>query len=206
MTALGLFSRMLIARKEDVTMLFNQLPCMLDLYALGMLSAYLLALREEKSGHWLFTAGSAVCLVGIVWVLWVQRPVDNRDLNQWQMLWRFPLGVLGGGFLFCGGLWPRWADRAAGNRVTKYCAAISYNFYIWHQYLSVKLKQWRLPPYVTELPQRDEGRAWQGKYTLLCFLAAFAAATLFTYLLEKPAARALKRLSDRRKKAHRTVI
>ena len=104
LTALGLFSRLLIARKEDVTMLFNQLPCMLDLYALGMFSAYLLAIREEKGGHWLFAAGSAACLAGIVWVLWVQMPVDNRDLNQWQMLWRFPLGVLGGGFLFCGGL------------------------------------------------------------------------------------------------------
>ena len=205
MAALGLFSRLLIARKEDVTMLFNQLPCMLDLYALGMLSAHLLAIREEKGAHWKFAVGSAVFLAGIVWVLWTQKTKDNRDLNQWQMLWRFPLGVLGGGFLLCGGLWPRWADRAAGNPVTKYCAAISYNFYIWHQYLSVKLKQWDLPHYVTEMPQRDEGRAWQGRYTLLCFAVAFAAATLFTYLLEKPAAKALKRFSERREKKPQTV-
>lgn len=189
MTAAGLLCRLTIARLDDVTMLFNQLPCMLDLYALGMLSAHFLSIREEKGGHWLSVPGAAACLAGILWVLWIQNTRDNRDLNQWQMIWRFPLGALGAGFLFCGGLWPKWLDRAAGNPLTKYCAAISYNFYIWHQYLAVKLKQWNLPAYVTEMPQRDEGRAWQGRYTLLCFAVAFAAATLFTYLLEKPAAR-----------------
>ena len=200
MASLGLLCRLTIARKEDINMLFNQLPCMLDVYALGMLSAHLLSIRERRGSRWLSVPASAVFLAGIVWVLWVQRPVDNRDLNQWQMLWRFPLAFLGAGFLYCGGLWPKWADRAAGNPLTKYCAAISYNFYIWHQYLAVKLRTWRLPPYVTEMPQRDEGRAWQVKYTILCFLVAFAAATLFTYCLEKPAARFL---SKRREAQHR---
>ena len=204
MTAIGLLSRRSISGLPDITMLFNQLPCMLDVYALGMLSAHLLAGQERPGAHqrsvrsaggWLYGLGSAVCLAGVLWVLWHQNTTDNRDLNQWQMIWRFPLGVLGAGFLWCGGQWPAALDRVLGNPVTKYCAAISYNFYIWHQYLSVKLKVWRLPPYVTELPQRDEGRAWQVKYTLLCFAVAFAAATFFTYLLEKPAARALKRRS-----------
>ena len=206
MAGLGLLCRLCIARLDDVTMLFNQLPCMLDLYALGMLSAHFLSIRERKGGHWLFALGSAACLAGILWVLWIQNTRDNRDLNQWQMMWRFPLGALGGGFLFCGGLWPKWLDRAAGNALTKYCAAVSYNFYIWHQYLAVKLKVWRLPPYVTEMRQRDEGRPWQTAYTALCFLAAFAVATLFTYLLEKPAAKALRALADRRNETAGTGI
>lgn len=205
LAALGLLSRLTIMRRDDVTMLFNQLPCMLDVYALGMLSAHFLSVREEKGGHLLFALGSAAFLAGIVWVLWIQKTTDNRDLNQWQMIWRFPLAALGGGFLFCGGLWPRWLDRAAGNPLTKFCAAISYNFYIWHQYLAVKLRIWHLPAYVTQMPQRDEGRAWQGKYTLLCFAVAFTAAALFTYLFEKPAARALKRLSDRRRARQKTA-
>ncbi len=189
MTALGLGTGALAVRAEDIGMVFNQLPCMLHLYACGMLSAHLLARHGGKLPGWLCAAGSAVCLLGIFRVLWVQNPADARDLNVLQVLWRLPLGLLGGGFLWCGAQWGPVLSRALGNPVTKFCAGISYNFYIWHQYLAVKLKLWRLPPYTAELPQMSEGRSWQLRYTVLCFAAAIAAAALLTYFVEKPASR-----------------
>ncbi len=195
MSVLALGCRLATTPREDVPILFNQLPCMLDLYACGMLAAHALARRKGR-GHWLYGLGAALCLAGIVWILYHQSPADNRDLNQLQMNWRLPLGVLGGIFLLFGGQWGRGLDRAAGNAVTKWCASISYNFYIWHQYLAVKLKVWRLPPYTSaELPQMHEGRAWQARYTLLCFAVAFAAAALATRCIEKPAYRLQKRLT-----------
>ena len=188
MIALALGCRLAITPLSDVTILFNQLPCMLDLYACGMLAAHFLARR--KRSHWLYGAPAALCLAGIVWVLWRQSPADGRELNQLQMNWRLPLGALGGAFLWCGAQWGRAADRAVGNPLTKWCAAISYNFYIWHQYLAVKLKTWHIPPYESsDLPQMYEGRLWQARYTLICFAAAFAAAALTTYLIERPAYR-----------------
>ena len=193
MTLLALGCRRAISPLPEISILFNQLPCMLDLYACGMLAAHALAPREERS-HWLFGLGSALCLGGILWVLYHQSPVDNRDLNQLQMLWRLPLGVLGALFLWCGGQWGPALARAAGNKLTRWCAMISYNFYIWHQYLAVKLKTWHLPPYTTEPPQMYEGRVWQLVYTLLCFLAAFAAAALMTYGVEQGAYRLKARL------------
>ena len=73
-----------------------------------------------------------------------------------------------------------------------------YNFYIWHQYLAVKLKEWHIPPYTArELPQSTEGIAWQRRYDLYCWVAAFLAAILTTYLLERP----LARLGDRSRRA-----
>ena len=195
LTAFALLCRLVISPMEDITILFNQLPCILDLYACGMLAAHLLSAREGH-GHWLYGVGSALCLGGIVWILYHQSPVDSRDLNQLQMVWRLPLGVLGGTFLWCGGQWSAGLDRVLGNPLTRWCASISYNFYIWHQYLAVKLKVWRLPPYATDPPQMYEGRVWQAKYTLLCFVAAFAAAALMTYLVEKPAYRLRARLHD----------
>ena len=132
-----------------------------------------------------------MCLGLILRILWIQNPNGYRELNRLQVIWRLPLGVLGAGFLWCGGQWGPGLSRAAGNPLTKYCAAVSYNFYIWHQYLAVKLKGWRIPPYVNPDPQQFEGRPWQIAYTAVCFAAAFAAATLFTYGLEKPAARLL---------------
>ena len=191
MTALGLGAGALAVRAEDIGMVFNQLPCMLPLYACGMLSAHLLAKHDGKLPGWLCAAGSMLCLWGIVWVLWKQSPADSRDLNVLQVVWRMPLAVLGGGFLWCGAQWGRTLDAALGNPLTKFFAGISYNFYIWHQYLAVKLKTWHLPPYISELPQRDEGRAWQLRYTVLCFAAAIAAAAFFTYFVEKPANRRL---------------
>lgn len=190
MTVLALLSRWSAALwAEDLGMVFNQLPCMLDLYAFGMLSAHLLAAREGSRPHWLYSLGSAVCLAGILRVLWVQDPVDERALNLAQMNWRLPLAALGGLYLWCGGQWTGAVSRAVGNRATRYLSLISYEFYIWHQYLAVKLKLWHIPPYVTDMPQRDEGLAWRRSYTLLCFLAAFAAAAALTWAVEKITAR-----------------
>lgn len=203
MTALALGYRLAITPREDVTILFNQLPAMLDLYACGMLAANFLASREGR-GHWLYGAGSLVCLGAIVWILWAQNPATPRDLNQWQMASRLPLGLLGGAFLWCGGQWTRALERIIGNPLTKWCAAISYNFYIWHQYLAVKLKLWHIPPYSAEPPQMYEGRAWQALYTLICFAVAFAAAAAVTYTIEQPAYR-LRRLVRRRAAAPTNV-
>ena len=199
MTALGLLFRLAITPLADVTILFNQLPAMLDLYACGMLAAHLLAGRDRSGGP-LYGALALVCLGLIVWVLWLQSPADNRDLNQLQMNWRLPLGVLGGAFLWLGGQWGSGFERAAGNPLTKWCAAISYNFYIWHQYLAVKLKLWHIPPWTLDPPQQYEGRAWQALYTLVCFAAAFAAAAAVTYRIEKPADRLIRRAAGRRRK------
>ena len=67
---------------------------------------------------------------------------------------------------------------------------MSYNFYIWHQYLAVKLKEWHIPPYTAQsMPQQYEGRLWQQRYTAVCFIAALVLAALVTYLWEKPLAR-----------------
>lgn len=190
MTALALICRYLVEQVPDPSLLFNQLPCMLDLYAFGMLAAHLLAGREDAPRHWLYGLGSLVFLAGMVWVLWMQQPADGRDVQRLQLLWRLPLSVLGAGFLWCGGQWSPPLSRGVGNGVIRFLSAVSYNFYIWHQYLAVKLKEWHIPPYASlDLPQRYEGRLWQQKYTAVCFLAALAVAAAATYLWEKPLAR-----------------
>ena len=193
MLGMGLLCRGLLLRVEDVSVLFNQLPCMIDLYACGMLAAYLSVNGKKRPGTLLSAAGSLVCLIGILWILIAQNPANDRELNQLQMLWRLPLGILGGGFLYCGSGWGARLDRIVGNRALRFLSGISYNFYIWHQYLAVKLKEWHLPPYLTDMPQQYEGHVWQVKYTWLCFLAALAAAALTTYLIEKPCARWLEK-------------
>lgn len=190
MTGLALAWRAMVSAMADPTVWFNQLPGMLDLYAFGMLAAQLLSRREEPRRSWWNAAGALVCLLGIFRIQYLQSPANGREMQLLQMAWRLPLAVLGGGFLLCGCRWPRRLDAVTGNRVTRFLAGISYNFYIWHQYLAVKLKEWHIPAYTAEsLPQATEGLAWQRNYTFCCVLFALAAAVLVTYLAERPIVR-----------------
>ena len=192
-TAAALLFRVFALQADDLSMLVNQLPSMLDLYAFGMLAAYGVArARPPKRGRqWLCALGSLLFLLLIVQILALQAPADDRGIKRMQLLWRLPLAACSAGFLWCGAQWPRGLSRAVGNPVVRFCSGVSYNFYIWHQYLAVKLREMHLPPYFTALPQRDEGLAWQRRYTLYCWLAALIAAILTTYLIEKPFARLL---------------
>lgn len=201
LTAAALVSRALVAVcAKELSLWVNQLPCLLDLYALGMLAAHFLEKRAAAPRRWLFLPLALLALGGVFWVLWRQNAAGDAEIKTAQLLWRLPLGLCGAAFLYFSGRVPESLDRIFGNRLIRFLSAISYNFYIWHQYLAVKLKEFHIPAYVSEFPQMSEGRAWQTRYTLLCFAAAFVLAAALTYLVEKPAARALLRLRDRKEK------
>ena len=199
MTLAALLCRWGVSRLPDVTLYFNQLPCMLDLYALGMLAAYLSERRADAPRRWWALPLALLALVGVFAVLWAQNPADDRELKTAQMLWRLPLGVCGAAFLCFASRSPE-LPRTGAQKPLRFLSAISYNYYIWHQYLAVKLKEFHIPAYTSEFPQMSEGHAWQMKYTLLCFAAAFALSAALTYLVEKPAGRALLRLRARKEK------
>ena len=117
------------------------------------------------------------------------------------MLWRFPLSALGAVFLLCGSRTFASLRLFFSNPLTRFLAGISYNFYIWHQFLAVKLKAWRVPAYTGENPNMAGLQPWQTRYTLLCFGIALALSVMLTYLLERPCARAIKRRLMPRKNA-----
>ena len=82
-----------------------------------------------------------------------------------------------------------------------FLAGISYNLYIWHQVIAVKLKVHRIPFWEgDEYPNIAGNRPWMIKYTLIAVLAAFAAAVAATYLIEKPCAKLIGKLTGIRRK------
>lgn len=168
----------------------NQMPCMLDLFACGMAGAAVYVRCENRSipekRRWLMALGALLCFLCILQILYIQTTGDYEIMRREQLLWRLPLGLLGGGFLVCGCLGPASLSRLFGNPLTRFFAAISYNFYIWHQFLSTRLKAWRIPPYVSENPNQSGEQPWQSLYMLCCFAAAIAVAAAVTYLFEKP--------------------
>ncbi len=176
----------------DTTMYVNQLPAMLDLYACGLAAAWVYA-RLEHDGRpsqavrrWVAPVGMLACAAGVAWVLYRQPVADREILRQGQMTWRPALGLLGGGFLLCGCLATEGQEKVLGNPAVRFLAAVSYNFYIWHQFLAVRLKAWHIPAYMSPMPNQAYEQPWQTRYTWACFLAALLLAAALTYLWEKP--------------------
>ena len=202
MTGAALSFRLLwTAQMPDTTLFVNRLPNMLDVYANGMLAAHLyvrLAKRQDHRGL-IAALGTALCVLGAWGVLRIVRAQamsygDYEALRHGQLERRWPLSACGAAFLLGGSLSFSPVRKLLSNRFVRFLSGISFNFYIWHQWLAVKLKQWRIPPYLAESNPNQAGEMpWQLQYTLLCFAAALILATLITYLVEKPAAKWLGR-------------
>ena len=189
LAAAGLGFRAWAMTLADCSMAFNQLPAQLDLYACGMAAAAVYA-RLEDAGRpspalrrWLAPAAMLLALAGMVWLMYRQPiPSDGYEaVRHGQMLARLPMGLLGGVFLAGGCLAP-----AAGDPLTRFFADISFSFYMWHQFLALRLKEWHIPAYLSDAPNRAGEQPWQSRYTLACFLGGALLAAAFTYLWEKP--------------------
>ena len=207
MVALALFFRSWVTTKSDSSFLFNQLPAQLDLYACGMAAAWGLAELERRGlpaaryRRIIAPAGMLLCFAGMLAVMYRQNPPDYEALRRGQMLWRLPLGLLGGSFLLCGCLAPERLGRALDNPFTRVLSDASYSFYLWHQFLACRLKDWHIPPYLAaKNPNMAYEQPWQTRYTLVCFLGVTALSVLLAYAWEKPLQKwGLQRLRERNK-------
>ena len=204
------FQRLWTGPMESTTLFVNRLPNMLDVYANGMLAAHLYARlardhRRRRLIAWLGTLAAVLGAWGIVRILGIQaRAYDYELLRHGQLERRWLLSACGALVLAGGSLGFKWLRTACSNRAVRFLASITYSFYIWHQWLAVKLKEWRIPPYLAESDPNQAGEMpWQLHYTLLCFAAALLLAVLLTFLYERPAARLGKKLFKRLDAARR---
>lgn len=64
---------------------------------------------------------------------------------------------------------------------------ISYNLYLWHQFIAVKMKEYRIPYWEGEVPPNMTGNTrWQIKYQILILVNSLVIAWVTTCLIEKP--------------------
>ena len=137
-------------------------------------------------------AALAVGLAALWCVFQMQKDLAYAPNGQrWQLVHRLPLALLQCIALLGLCLGP----QLPGRRLWQWLAAISYNFYLWHQSLAVWLKyRWHLPPWAGDTPPNQLGDAnWQQAYNLLCWGTALLVSALMTRYAEQPAAAWLKR-------------
>jgi len=171
----------------------NQLIAFMDIYALGFLGAWMYvqltrSIKPNAAVQILMTAMCAVILF-LLWQLVLRQNYTSgyEALRTMQMRNRFALGALITMFILCATYAIDAVRWLLSNRVMRFLSGISFQFYVWHQYLAVLLRRLNIPYSASAVPNQDGEVLWQWKYTLLAFAVAFVAAAAVTYLIERPA-------------------
>lgn len=207
MTAVAwLYRAVVYYRVGDTAMFINQLPAFLDVYVIGMLGAIAYCkLRRilgdpdgkqsplvRAAGLLLFAAG--ILLVGAITRLQTYASIQGLDqLRLGQLRYRLPLTLslmvcMLGAVFMPGAL--RWL---LSNRLMRFLATISYNFYIWHQVLSVQMALHWFPSTL------HSDRSLQWCFTVMCYCVSIVVAMAFTYGWEQPCAGWIRRGAQRLK-------
>ncbi|MDQ2872392.1 MAG: acyltransferase, partial [Candidatus Eremiobacteraeota bacterium] len=170
--------------------MIDNLPGYLDIFAAGMLSAYVyVRYRDELQARAIPWLGMAVAIGGFAFLiallenLWAFRFVD-----QWSTVWEISNRTwIGIAFIFIalGSLvaLPAWKSVLA-NPVLLFFGAISYNLYLYHQPLAREMLWHHFPPYVTPDGHGDD--RWAHTFTWLALVVTVAQAAIVTYGFERP--------------------
>ncbi len=177
----------------------NHILTFFSTFATGMLGAwlYIRITKDRTKKSWegiIFTIISIVCMV-VFYHLCKMRMTYEGGEQRWQVDYRFALGVLFLVFVLCTIFAAKWYRKIWDNWVMKFLAGISFNFYICHQYVAVKLKEFRIPFWGGDTPPNQQANMelWKWQYTFLCIIVSLLIATAMTYLVEKPAAKFILR-------------
>lgn len=196
MTAVGIISSLYFSRHFDTMvqgMVVNQTLTFASVYANGMLGAWLYVSmtkeRQRNRAESILWTMIAVACVGIYKVMCEHR-INYAADTRWQLDYRYLLSLLFLLFVMSVIMSVDWFQKIWDNRVMRFLAMISYNLYICHQYISVKLKELRIPYWTGDTSPNQLGdKVWMWKYFLLCIVLSLMVAIAMTYLIERPAAR-----------------
>lgn len=187
MAAGWLYRAFIYFKIEDTAMYINQLPAFLDVYALGMLGAMgyeagraLLekcAPRLKTALQWAAAAGLALCIWVVLQILHAQCTLglqSTASLRLGQLKHRLPLALALLGCILTSAFLPRPLEWLLGNRLMRWLSGLTFNFYIWHQFLAVQyVRNW-----FPNTLHSDPGLQWA--FTVLCYASTLVLAAALT--------------------------
>jgi peptidoglycan/LPS O-acetylase OafA/YrhL len=173
---------------EPVT---RQLPAFLDLFACGMLAAFVLVrLRaavpnlQRYKPHFTFVALAAfgaACV--LIWGADDQTYVPTGR-EHWIVGHRTLFGLAIGIFGLASSLGAQWWRRIVANRVLVFFSIVSYNVYLWHTIVLIWMWKHGVPRAVTPDPHDDPH--WKFFYIASGWIACIGIASAITYFIERP--------------------
>ena len=188
--------RMLVT-DNNLPLLVNNTLTFIPVFANGMLGAWLYVKYTKNKKRCIkkdiiFTVISLACLV-IYKYFCLGLGFDIGVIQKSQMNYRFLLSILFLIFIISTILSSKIYRFLFENRFMRFIAIISFNLYIYHQFIAVKLKELRIPFWEGETPPNIlEDSKWQWTYFILCIVISIVVAIIMTYCVEKPIAKLIK--------------
>ena len=193
MVSVGLLSCWYISANADIINLrlyVNHTLTFFSVFANGMLGAwaYIAVTKETKPSKASETLFFALTMLGLtLYKMMCKNYIASQNGSKWQVDNRFLLSLVFLLLLFSILMAQRIFQPVLGNKLMGFLAGISFNMYIWHQYIAVKLKEFRIPYWEGNVPPNQLGdRVWMWKYQILCIAVSLVVAVAMTYLIEKP--------------------
>ena len=193
---------------EDYNMVVNQLPNFLDVYAIGMAAALVYVKLttlwpRDRVVQTLLSVMATLVLILAIWGLAQLLRAHAGSSGTYgiqggQMIRRPLFAALIAAVALALPFALRPIRFLMGNPLMGFLAMVSMNYYLIHQNLAVFLKQrLQLPPaanypYPNSISYGPE-QPWADQYTAMCFGLSLLAATLITFLIEKPGAWLLRK-------------
>ncbi len=191
------FRFIIIQPRTDIGLLINQLPNFLDVYANGMLGVLAFiklaqAYNESNKKSWIAFLGTLLTLISAYIAIFMMQDLSYvpsyEKINAWQSNNRFAWSIVILMFILSSAFSMPWLRWLLSNKLVAFISFISYNFFIWHQYLAVQMKKFHFPASVNENPHIAAEYSWQILYMLIAFSLATIVGTILTYGFEKPVA------------------
>ncbi|MBQ7776786.1 MAG: acyltransferase [Lachnospiraceae bacterium] len=186
----------LYQKSDQVSSYLNYFLTFAGFYANGMLICmiYLTLKKQIAENKYLHLFSALIALGCIIAINQLLTGYYDHDTSTIQLSTRYELMLIYSIFILCIMFSCKAIRFLFANRLLKFIATISYNLYIWHQMVAVKLKSYRIPYWEGDTPPNITGDpVWQWKYQILIVVLSLIIATVLTYGFEIPVAKFLKR-------------
>ena len=171
----------------------NRFLTFLPVFANGMMAAHLYVWYAERVKHKAIPSilGTVAAAAALYMIFRLFRSCaaagDSSHQQVWQMQNRLFLSLAFTVFLLGGSISMKPVRKILDNRVLSAIAAVSYNLYLWHQWLIVKLCSALGAKSGADIANGGAGMQWT--VTITGLVIAFVVAALVTYGIEKPVSR-----------------
>lgn len=171
----------------------NRFLTFLPVFANGMMAAYLYVWYAERVAHKavpsIFGTAAAIAALYAIARLFMSCSSSGDASHQqaWQMQNRMFLSLAFTVFLLGASISMKPVRKILDNRVLSSIAAVSYNLYLWHQWLIVKLCSMLGAKSGADIAKGGANMQWT--VTVMGLIAAFIVAAITTYGIEKPISR-----------------
>ena len=201
----------------NLGMWFNQLPTFLCVYANGMMAALIVVKFSQILNTYLENAEEVQIkntkrIVGYfftmlmllslyVYYIMMKNLTVAENGSVWQYNNRYMFSLVFTVFIVGCTFALSFVQKIFGNRVMKFLSGISFQIYIWHQFLATLFKEHHIPYWTGENPPNMLGdKVWMWKYFILCWAGAIVVATAVTYLIERPCSKIIMKQFDKSRK------